>query len=151
PSGPGIDAMFALAMLALRSAPVTAMHARTTVLLSIACSTHLLAQANWQRRYPTVSPPGRYNVQMAFDEQHANALVFGGTDLIGDRNDTWLWDGSAWTQRVAPGPSTRSNYALAYDRSHARVVLFGGYVAGLYVGDTWTWDGAGWQQRTPAN
>jgi hypothetical protein len=34
-------------------------------------------------------------------------IIFGGNDGKGDRNDTWLWNGTGWSQQSATGPSTR--------------------------------------------
>ncbi len=62
-------------------------------------------------------------------------------------NDTWEWDGQAWTQQQDTGPSPRSHHALAFDLVHNRVVLFGGNAGGLVsLGDTWSWDGSAWTQ-----
>lgn len=52
-------------------------------------------------------------------------------------NDTWTWDGVAWTKQFPP-------------------VVFGGDNGGgdccrVYYGDTWTWDGIDWTQQFSAS
>ena len=39
-------------------------------------------------------------------------------------NDTWAWNGTAWTQIADTGPEPRSNGAMVEDGR--RVLLFGG-------------------------
>ena len=67
-------------------------------------------------------------------------------------SDTWLWDGTSWTQVEVAGPSVRSdqsmigtlpgfNASLAHD-----ALLFGGQGLGPYLGDTWMWSSSGWTQ-----
>jgi hypothetical protein len=60
--------------------------------------------------------------------------------------DTWVWDGSAWTERVVSGPSAR--YAFAMTAYQGKVVLFGGSdnQALSFYGDTWEWDGNVWTE-----
>src|SRR5439155_6137813 len=85
---------------------------------------------------------------MAYDEVRGNSVIFGGGTVIPptDFNDTWVWDGTTWTQLFpATSPSARSGSAMAYDVARGRVVVFGGAdVDGTPLGDTWTWDGATW-------
>ena len=62
--------------------------------------------------------------------------------------DTWVWDGTEWTQESDTGPSRRRAHAVAYDALRERIVLFGGYdgPADAVLGDTWEWDGTAWMQ-----
>lgn len=84
-------------------------------------------------------------------------MLFGGHDGVSYRNDTWFWDGAAWTE-VLPHdptaddrPSPRAHHAMAYDKLRNRLVLFGGSAPGSF-GDTWEWTCQGWNPRcTPAN
>ncbi|HEX7666700.1 MAG TPA: kelch repeat-containing protein [Polyangiaceae bacterium] len=71
-------------------------------------------------------------------------VLFGGSDSNGRIfDDTWTFDGTAWTQINATGPSARSNPCFA--RSTNGVALFGGRDSdGNVLGDTWTFDGASW-------
>jgi uncharacterized protein (TIGR03437 family) len=66
-------------------------------------------------------------------------------------NDTWVWDGSNWTEKM-PQTSPPSGYgqSMAYDSEHDRMVLFGGAGKGLFAySDTWLWDGSNWTSATP--
>jgi hypothetical protein len=83
-------------------------------------------------------------------------LLFGGwTGVSCCWGDTWVWDGTNWTQKFPTNsPEARASSAMALDSTHGQVVLFGGWVFGYsYVvyGDTWTWDGINWTQKFPAN
>jgi hypothetical protein len=97
---------------------------------------------------------------MAYDEARQEVVLFGSV------SDTWVWNGSAWTQRTnaadpvtgepplgVPAPPERAGHAMAYDAARREVVLFGGFggnpVPGV-LGDTWVWDGTTWTQRTPS-
>jgi hypothetical protein len=89
-------------------------------------------------------PPARYN--------HAMATVTGKVVLFGGYNgaalnDTWEWNGSAWTQRaVTTAPGARDLHAMS--ALDGKVVLFGGSTGSSPLGDTWEWDGSSWTQRT---
>ncbi len=55
-------------------------------------------------------------------------------------DDTWEWNGAAWTQRVIPGPSPRSSHGMVYDAIRDETVLFGGQGIGGGLdsnGETW--------------
>lgn len=54
------------------------------------------------------------------------------------QRQTWLWDGSEWTQRFPPAAGAAS--ALATDTRRNRVVAYAG-------AETWEWDGVTWLLR----
>jgi len=60
-------------------------------------------------------------------------------------NDTWEWNGSAWTKLTPSGatPPIRENGGLAFDPSQNQMILFGGY-AGSYYADLWQFDKNAW-------
>jgi hypothetical protein len=102
-----------------------------------------------------IGPSPRDGHRMAYDAARQRVVLFGGQ--IGKAsnvytNDTWGWDGGAWTQVADTGPGPRVDCGLAYDDSRQRVVLFGGFWFGpdlarsSYLSDTWEWDGAEWTQ-----
>jgi hypothetical protein len=102
--------------------------------------------ATWQRR--GVNLPGRRpGTAMAPIGNHV--LLFGGQTGLATTDESWLWDGVAWTlTSPAVRPPGRRDHALA-SRGN-QVVLFGGSAAGgVRLGDTWTFDGATWTQRAP--
>jgi hypothetical protein len=79
-----------------------------------------------------------------------SAVLFGGRAENGASNETWLWNGTSWTQSSAPSsPSPRRSTAMA--RLGNKIVLFGGYAdpSTQTTNDTWEWDGARWSLRTP--
>ncbi len=95
-------------------------------------------------------PTARNTSGMAYDGMRKKVVLFGGGVVFvrPELNDTWEWDGAAWSQRFpVSAPSVRSEVGMVYDGAHARTVLFGG-TDGISqdFGDTWTWDGAVWTQ-----
>lgn len=108
----------------------------------------------WTQLHPSLSPPPRAGVSMAYDAAHSSVVLFGGESTAGmasptPSSDTWTWDGAAWTQeRPSSSPSPRSYAAMAYDPAARAVVLFGG-TGDHQLGDTWTWNGATWSEQHP--
>jgi hypothetical protein len=75
---------------------------------------------------------------MAYDDARGVTVLFGGYDGTTLRDDTWQWDGNAWTQLAVSGPEPRVAHAMAYDLARQVAVLFGGVTTGVpYLGDTW--------------
>lgn len=107
---------------------------------------------NWTLKNPTHSPSPRQVLAMTYDEARHEVVLFGGYDngfLNPYLNDTWVWDGSDWTQRSPSNrPSGRSG-AMVYDVMRGEVLLFGGNDGSRLLNDTWTWDGSNWSQRAP--
>jgi hypothetical protein len=116
---------------------------------------------NWTQKFPANPPIWRRGQMMAYDATNKVTVMFGGTTydstLTGSTvalNDTWIWDGTNWTQmHPATSPPAREQGAMIYDPVHSKVVLFGGGLAGngTKFGDTWEWDGANWTQMNPAS
>jgi hypothetical protein len=102
-------------------------------------------------------PSPRAYASVAFDEAHGELVLFGGTvDGRVMLNETWTWDGTAWTQmHPAISPPARQMASMAYDGARHRVVLLGGMSNAApdkgRLTDTWTWDGKTWTQMHPAN
>ena len=63
---------------------------------------------------------------MAFDRARHVTVLYGG-DTGGD--ETWTWDGHAWTMHDAPGPGFRSLHAMAYDAARVAALRAQGVVA----------------------
>lgn len=114
--------------------------------------TWLFDGSRWTEASPTTRPPARVAASMATDG-NGNAVLFGGCcDSSGTTGlgDTWIWNGSDWSQSTSPGgPSARIGAAVAADRA-GDIVLFGGRGASAYLSDTWIWDGSGWRQDAPS-
>jgi hypothetical protein len=109
--------------------------------------------AGWVEQ-PVPGPSARQNHALAYDGR--SLMLFGGYHAAyGHNNETWLWDGAAWTQADPVGPpQARSNHKMAYNSTSGKVVLFGGGLGGSdALNDTWEWDGAAgtWTQLFPAH
>jgi hypothetical protein len=107
---------------------------------------------NWTELAAGGGPAARNNHGMAYDGARKKVVLFGGgVTFVGVIfNDTWEWDGTAWSQRFpVSAPSVRAEVGMVYDGAHARTVLFGG-TDGISksFGDTWTWDGTVWTHVT---
>ena len=115
--------------------------------------------SDWLQEHPATSPPALFGASMAYDPATADIVLFGGTggSLAASSDETWVWDGSDWSQRVpATSPPARSGGSLAFDEATGSMLLFGG-TDGTYgadgavpLDDTWTWDGSDWTELFPA-
>ncbi len=113
------------------------------------------AVLNW-RQVPTTSPASRFAACFAYDSYRHRVVLFAGltqtNTQINIYDDTWEWDGVAWTrQNVSVRPPHRSHTMMAYDAGRRCVVLFGGETTTFALtNDTWEWDGTTWTRRMPA-
>jgi hypothetical protein len=108
----------------------------------------------WTQQNPATSPSARSFAAMAYDAIHNQVVMFGGqpTGTGGALNDTWVWNGTTWTQESpANSPPARNGHTMAFDAQTGQIVLFGGENANnIYLNDTWVWDGTNWTQESPA-
>lgn len=102
---------------------------------------------NWTRRQ-VPGPSARFGHSMAYDSARGVTVLYGGGTWVGSNfvtyNDTWEWNGTTWTQRMATGPLAGSSHAMAYDSGRGVIVLFSP------DNRTWEWNGSGagaWTQR----
>lgn len=102
------------------------------------------------------SPSARGFMPLVFDTTNQACVLFGGWGSgLTYFDETWTWDGVAWTQQFPEliSPSARAFHAAAYDAARGRIVLFGGLFntssSSTYYGDTWEWDGTNWHEVTP--
>ena len=105
---------------------------------------------NWSPSSAT-GPAARVWPAMDFDSTRGVTVLFGGsTGGPGSFQDTWEWDGFAWTQRTpATSPPALVGAMMAYDSRRHVSVLFGGEDAtGALSSATWEWDGTTWTQRS---
>lgn len=81
---------------------------------------------------PAGGPPARAYAAAAYDEASHQVVLFGGIGAAGMAlDDTWTWDGSAWTQQHPhSSPPARAYAAMTYDPKNRDVVLVGGSSAG---------------------
>jgi hypothetical protein len=95
---------------------------------------------NWIQQSPENSPSARDGAGMDYDPATNQIVLFGGEDESTSTflNDTWLWNGTNWTQdTTAVSPTARViENGMVYDTASAQMVLFGGY-NNNDLGDTW--------------
>lgn len=106
----------------------------------------------WTDISPNTQEPGsRLGSVMIYDSVRGVTMLFGGITASGSmRSDTWLWDGSNWTDAsTETSPSGRFGAAMAFDEARRVAVLFGGS-RGSLLNDTWVWDGSTWTEQSPA-
>lgn len=92
-------------------------------------------------------PSQRSYAGVVYDRKRARVVLFGGQSLFGVlSNETWVYDGFAWTQ-LAPSnsPPGSARHGMAYDSKRDRVVLNGGDGLVGAAGATWEFDGQDWQ------
>ena len=102
--------------------------------------------ATWTNSTPAGSPVARHNHALAYDSARGRVVLFGGADIgwVTLYDDTWEWDGTAWTPRApATTPGGHAGHALTFDSARARTLLLGPSRA-------WEWDGTDWAEVTPS-
>jgi hypothetical protein len=136
---------------------ITLRASRFLLLACLCLPAELLAQ-NWNQQSPAVSPSARRGETMVYDSVHHQSVLFGGVDASNTiLNDTWVYNGTTWTNVTpslpAQSPSARLNHSMVFDAGHGNVVLFGGCSDTLCsspLQDTWIWNGSIWTQQNPA-
>ena len=101
---------------------------------------------------PGNAPSARMNMAMAPFGHSGQAILYGGNWNTTLFADTWLWNGSTWTQlQPADNPGMLAEHAMVYDQARGQIVLFGGIggVTPTYSNQTWIWDGTNWTQMQP--
>jgi hypothetical protein len=119
-------------------------------------------------------PAARSGAAMVYDPATGDMVLFGGIGGTGQPlADTWIWDGSSWSQAApADSPPARYGAQMAWDPQSQRVILVGGTggsgcstgggVVGIVTAsggtvtasggactqlqDAWAWDGSDWAQ-----
>ncbi|MEM7534504.1 MAG: kelch repeat-containing protein [Chloroflexota bacterium] len=97
---------------------------------------------------------GRHDHAMVYDAAREQTILFGGYMNRGDYlRDTWLWDGTRWTQQQTLNPPpARRGHTMVYHEANQEVLLFGGQGEdGELLNDLWSWDGQRWRKLTPVN
>ena len=95
----------------------------------------------------TPAPWGRSAYSAIYDAARHQVVMFGGTRGA-NINETWVYDGTAWThKKPVHSPPAQQLPPLAYDSANQKAVLSG---SGTPSRETWTWDGSDWSQLSPA-
>lgn len=113
--------------------------------------TFVWSSGAWNIRAPLHKPDTNhcYGGAMAYDEVNREVVLFGGGWSGTGGQETWVWDGSDWTQKSpVHAPSARRFHAMCWDPNTLSIVLYGGDVG---TSETWSWDGSDWTQLSPAH
>lgn len=107
-----------------------------------------------QRSLP--GPSQRAGHKMIFDSARGVTVLFGGLvwccgGTWQESQETWEYDGAAWSLRADNGPSARILHSMFYDPVRQVAVLFGGAAQwdtanASLNSDTWEWNGVVWTQ-----
>lgn len=106
----------------------------------------------WKSVDPTKSPLARNFAGLVYDENLKKTVMFGGYDTVTGnfRNDTWTWDGTAWTEVKESRPTHRGLMAMWYDPLMKKTVIYGGLGRPdidskvTRYEDMWAFSGTGW-------
>jgi hypothetical protein len=103
----------------------------------------------WRQRTTPPTLSARTSPAMAYDPLHKQLVLFGGVNAQTGTTltDTWLWNGTAWTQAAptfSPPSSSAVRARMAYDPALQKVVLFGGC---CFSNQVWLWDGTNWANQ----
>jgi Galactose oxidase, central domain len=106
----------------------------------------------WSTISPPTAPPALKYASAVYDSDNKTIVLFGGERRDGTlSDDTWVWNGSTWTDYPATAiqaPPARRLAAMAFDPGLHQLILFGGEGPdGELLGDTWAWNGASWYQQ----
>jgi len=105
----------------------------------------------WTQLTPSSSPSARALASMAYagtlGTSANDLLLYGGTNASGDLGDTWLWNGTTWSNpTLTEGPGPLEQSALAYDPTMSVPLLLGGEDSGVADTGLWSWNGTEWQE-----
>jgi len=104
----------------------------------------------WTQQMVGSGPSRRSDHATVYDAARGVTVLFGGYTEVSPNwssDETWEWNGTAWTQRAVTGPSRRWDHAMAYDAARGVTVLFGGTNGSNSNAETWEWNGTAWTQR----
>ncbi|MBK1833194.1 hypothetical protein [Roseibacillus ishigakijimensis] len=115
--------------------------------------TYTFDGTEWTLRQTDTFVSARYEVEMAYDPERQQCVMFGGLRADGTTlDDTWTWDGNDWNkEEPATTPPARHHHQMIWDSSNNRVLLFGGRSDSGWLSDIWTWDGTNWSQIATTN
>ncbi len=99
---------------------------------------------SWTQRATPIAPLPRGLAAMAWSPDLGKIVLFGGTNTVSQNQataDTWVLDGSGWTELSLTGPAPRLGASLFPTRTGSGLTLFGG-TGGTFTGTTLndTWD-----------
>lgn len=105
------------------------------------------------------NPKPRRFANMVYDENLKKTVLFGGFDGENYLRETWVWDGTKWTE-VKPDnsrrPEHRGNFQMWYDANLRKTVIYSGLGRPnldsriTRYSDMWAFDGSGWTKLNPS-
>jgi hypothetical protein len=102
----------------------------------------------WTKKTPAQQPTATGDgALMKYDGSLGKVVLLAGTMNYASQtetDETWLWDGTAWTQAAGTQPSKGLLGGMAFDSFRNQMVLIS------TVMETWTFDGASWTKMNPA-
>jgi hypothetical protein len=114
--------------------------------------TWVYAHDRWTNLTPTfrIAPGQRQHADLVYDTADNVLLLFGGHNGTTYLNDTWEFNGTAWSRvNSTSSPSAREDAMMADDPAQGFVVLFGGEESsGLLLSDTWRFSKGEWTNMT---
>jgi hypothetical protein len=117
--------------------------------------TWMLKSGVWTQIHTSISPPGRWSAQMAYDSADGYVLLFGGVAIKHANavtlNDTWGYHNGTWINlTTAKAPVPRCCGFIGFDTKDNYTVLFGGWSVNprngtqYYYSDTWLFQKGVW-------
>lgn len=103
------------------------------------------------------APPGHEWSSLVYDQSLKKIVFFGGYNTANNSylNETWTYDGTAWTQVTKNPPTSRSHASMWYDPILKKTVIYGGIGRVTSTdrltrySDMWSFDGTGWTAIVP--
>lgn len=98
-------------------------------------------------------PQIRFFAGMVYDPMLKKTVMYGGFNNNDYRNDTWTWNGTAWTEvkmSKDKRPPNRGQMSMWFDPLQGKVILYGGIGRGSVnehvtrYSDMWAFNGTGW-------
>jgi galactose oxidase-like protein len=112
------------------------------------------AAFTWKSITLTKVPSARRFANMVYDRKLKKTVMFGGYSDTGNYlNETWTWDGTAWTQvktKTSEAPNNRGLMAMWYDPLAEKTIVYGGLGRPnlnqniTRYSDMWSFDGTKW-------
>jgi hypothetical protein len=96
--------------------------------------------SSWKQVNSTTGPAGHFRSGFAYDPRNGTIVLFGGSCSGGFCyfDDTWLWNGTAWTQLHPVTSPPKGLAAMAYDPVTKQMILL------AQDGTVWNWSGTNW-------
>jgi len=100
----------------------------------------------WAEVHPAHVPPARWGATVAFDAAIAKTVLYGGYAVEPDHpplNDMWAWDGTDWSQLMAPPVPGDLVTELGFSPDGS--ILMTATSQNLQA-ETWQWRGSDWSK-----